>query len=91
METTLTAVRVDLQLWIQQSDENETIGKEVREQDRPEQSIRQLLGALKMISKFSNEMGVEGAYLFAVESYYASLSEAGDGEAIMNKAKEMAR
>jgi len=84
-------VLVDLQLWIQQSYENETIGKEVREQDRPEQSIRQLLGALKMISKFTNEMGVEGAYLFAVESYYASLSEAGDGEAIMNKAKEMAQ
>lgn len=82
---------VDTHQWAAEAYKGGTIGKGLRELDRPVHSVRQLLSALDMVSDFIGERGAGDAFLLAVETYYASTSEAADNEAILKKAEEFAQ
>lgn len=82
---------VDTHQWAQESYKYGTIGKSLRELDRPVHSVRQLLSALDMVSDFIAERGAGDAYMLAIETYYASTSEEADNKAILKKAEECAQ
>jgi MoxR-like ATPase len=86
----ITNTLVDLQKWITGSYENESLGKEIRDRDRPVYSIRQLLSAISLIAEFQKEMGPAMAYLLAAEVTYAASPQLTDNTAILEKARELA-
>jgi midasin (ATPase involved in ribosome maturation) len=87
----VTDAVVDLHQWTVQSYTDGTLGKDLREADRPVLTIRQLLNALDMVAEFQEERGTGDAYLIAIEAYYASTSETADCDAILAKAAEVAK
>jgi MoxR-like ATPase len=80
---------VDMHQWAVESYADGTLGKGLREAERPVLSVRQLLNALDSMADLIAEHGVPGAFLLAVENYYAATSYTADCEAIMAKAKEV--
>ncbi|MBI2376681.1 MAG: AAA family ATPase [Deltaproteobacteria bacterium] len=87
----VTDTLVDLQAWIRSSYEAESLGKEMRDRDRPVYSIRQLINATQMVGEFQKQMGPGQAYLLAVEATYGSSSELTDNVVIMKQAQELAK
>jgi midasin (ATPase involved in ribosome maturation) len=81
---------VELHTWVVDAYQEGLHGKDVRERDRPVYSIRQLMAALEMVAEFQGEKGPADAYLYAVETCYASSGEAvEDSAVIVDKAKEI--
>ncbi len=87
----ITDTLVDLHMWIQSAYESETLGKDMRERDRPVYSVRQLMNATNLVSEFSGELGPATAYLLAVQATYAASSHHEDNDVILEKAQEMAK
>ncbi|MBI4819281.1 MAG: AAA family ATPase [Deltaproteobacteria bacterium] len=86
----ITETLTELQAWIRKSYEDESLGKELRDRDRPVYSIRQLINAATMIGEFQKQIGAGQAYLLAIEATYGSSSDFKDNEMIMKKAQELA-
>ncbi len=82
---------VDLHHWVADGYERGKLGKELREQNRPELSIRQLLNALDLVAYFEESKGLGDAFLLAVEVYYASRANAADNAKVLAKAREIAK
>jgi midasin (ATPase involved in ribosome maturation) len=82
---------VDLHAWIVEAYKEGELGKDVRERDRPVYSVRQLMAALEMVAEFQDEMDPGDAFLYAVETVYASSGAAAEDTAlILEKAAEIA-
>jgi midasin (ATPase involved in ribosome maturation) len=82
---------LDLHQWAIESYGNGTLGKELRESDRPIFSIRQLTKALDMTAEFQKDLGPGEAFLLAIQTYYAASPQANDAAAIVAKARELAK
>ncbi len=82
---------VDLQHWAVGAYQDGTLGRDLREQNRPELSIRQLLNALDLVAYFKKTKGLSDAFMLAVEVYYASRANMADNAKVLAQAKEIAK
>lgn len=82
---------VELHEWVKEGYAKDTLGKGMREMDKPIYSVRQLMKALEMVQELQGDMGAGKAFLIAIEANYAASAELADTQAIMAKAESLAK
>ena len=82
---------VELHEWVRDGYDTEALGKGLRAADRPVYSVRQVMKSLEMISELQRDRGVGSAFLLAVEANYGASAEVSDTQAILDKAKALAK